>query len=242
MNVSARHPLDRLTWSALMTTQAHLGQGGPLARRYHPDISPFAALADETPAAYEALYQLLQDDEQVAMFTLDPITPIDALHVEHLGTLYQMVAIRNASRLAEPARPGSPVSLLSPVSLIPLGAADAADMLDLVARTQPGPFARRTCEMGRYLGIRDEGRLIAMAGERMCIDGYVEISAVCVDDAYRGKGLAARLIDTLRCGIEQRGSTPFLHVFTHNTTAIGLYQRLGFVPRQTFHVSRVKRA
>ncbi len=82
--------------------------------------------------------------------------------------------------------------------VIGLSNADAKDMLDLVQKTKPGPFGKRTREMGNYIGIRDQGRLIAMAGERMCIDGYVEISAVCVDEDWRGKGLAGRLVKILR--------------------------------------------
>ncbi|SAL86125.1 GCN5-related N-acetyltransferase [Caballeronia terrestris] len=112
-------------------------------------------------------------------------------------------------------------------------------MLDLVQRTKPGPFGRRTGEMGSYIGMRDRGRLIAMAGERMRVDGYAEISAVCVDDDYRGKGLAGRLVNVLRKEIERRSETPFLHVFSDNTSAIGLYQRLGFELRRTFHLTRV---
>jgi hypothetical protein len=81
-------------------------------------------------------------------------------------------------------------------------------MHDLAQKTKPGPFGKRTHEMGNYIGIRDRGRLIAMAGERMQLDGYVEISAVCVDDAWRGRGLAGRLVNVLRREIEQRGETP----------------------------------
>ena len=93
--------------------------------------------------------------------------------------------------------------------------------------------------MGRYIGLRDGGRLIAMAGERMRFDGHVELSAVCVDDGWRGKGLAVRLLGILRAEIEARGSTPFLHVFSDNHHAIALYQRLGFVRRRTFFLTRI---
>ncbi len=89
--------------------------------------------------------------------------------------------------------------------MIPLSNADAKDMLDLVQKTKPGPFGKRTSEMGNYIGIRDQGRLIAMAGERMRPDGYVEISAVCVDEDWRGRGLAGRLVKTLGRQIEQLG-------------------------------------
>jgi predicted GNAT family acetyltransferase len=126
--------------------------------------------------------------------------------------------------------------------VIRLDSADVQDMLALVQKAKPGPFGTRTCEMGNYIGIRDQGRLIAMAGERMRIDGFVEISAVCVDDDWRGKGLAGRLMNILRKEIAQRGETPFLHVFSHNTTAIGLYERLGFELRRAFVLTRLSHA
>lgn len=125
--------------------------------------------------------------------------------------------------------------------VIPLSQADASAMLELTQKTKPGPFGKRTHEMGRYIGLREHGRLIAMAGERMQLDGYVEISAVCVDDDWRGKGFAARLVTALRDDIEGRGATPFLHVLTDNHAAIGLYERLGFELQRKFFLTRVSR-
>ncbi|MER5795569.1 GNAT family N-acetyltransferase [Streptomyces sp. NPDC001980] len=109
-----------------------------------------------------------------------------------------------------------------------LGPADVPEILDLVERTRPGPFLPRTIELGTYLGIRREGRLIAMAGERLHPPGWTEISAVCTDPAHRGEGLATRLIRAVAYGIRERGETPFLHTGAENTTAIRLYESLGF--------------
>jgi predicted GNAT family acetyltransferase len=230
MNRSPQIGLDHVIWTALTTRQAHLGQGNALARRYHPDVAPFAALASDTPAAYEALHQLLLPQEQVALLSEEPVTAIDALQTTPVGDLHQMVATRREAGSADDR------------DVISLGHADAKEMLDLVQKAKPGPFARRTPEMGNYIGIRDQGRLIAMAGERMCIDGYVEISAVCVDDEWRGRGLAGRLVTVLRRQIEQRGETPFLHVLSGNRSAIGLYERLGFEVRRTFLLTRIGHA
>lgn len=227
---STQANLDRPIWTALTTRQAHLGLGDALARRYHPDVAPFAALASDTPAAYEALHRLLQPHEQVALLSLEPLAGIDTLQVEHVGTLHQMVSTRDET--------GNPDDL----DVIRLGNADAQEMLALAQKTKPGPFSTRTHEMGNYIGVRDQGRLVAMAGERLCLDGYVEISAVCVDDDWRGKGLAGRLINILRKEIRQRGATPFLHVFSHNTTAISLYERLGFELRREFVLNRIGHA
>ena len=113
-----------------------------------------------------------------------------------------------------------------------LTADDVEDMLDLVRRTRPGPFERRTIDLGNYLGVRREGRLIAMAGERMHAPGWTEISAVCTAPEARGQGLAGRLTRAVAHGIRRRGETPFLHAEATNATAIRLYESLGFTLRK----------
>lgn len=115
---------------------------------------------------------------------------------------------------------------------VPLGAGDVPEMLDLVERTKPGPFLSRTVEMGSYLGIRQDGKLVAMAGERMHPPGFTELSAVCTDPAYRGQGLATRLIRAVAAGVRRRGETPFLHAASDNTGAIRLYEAMGFAVRR----------
>jgi len=114
---------------------------------------------------------------------------------------------------------------------------DVPDMLTLAAATQPGPFGTRTIELGDYYGVRSEGKLVAMAGERMRLDGFTEISAVCVDPAFRGQGLAANLMKLLMAAISARGETPFLHVLTSNHGAISIYRTLGFVERREMHLT-----
>lgn len=230
MNQSIQLNLDRPIWAALTRRQAHLCQGDQLARRYHPDVAPFAAVESSTAAAYEALYQLLLPDDQVAVLSLDPVAPIDALRAEPIGVIHQMVATHREARGTDDQQ------------VISLSHVDAKDMQDLVQKTKPGPFGKRTHEMGRYIGIRDGGRLVAMAGERMRLDGYVEISAVCVDDGWRGHGLAGRLVNILRGEIGQRGETPFLHVLSDNLSAIRLYEHLGFELRRTFFLTRIRHA
>lgn len=121
-----------------------------------------------------------------------------------------------------------------------LTAADVPEILELVARTEPGPFAPRTIEMGRYLGLRVDGRLVAMAGERLHPPGWTEISAVCTDERFRGRGYAGRLVRAVGAGIRARGETPFLHAVAHNTTAISLYETLGFTLRKKSVVTLVQ--
>lgn len=121
-----------------------------------------------------------------------------------------------------------------------LTADDVPEILALIARTQPGPFAPRTIEMGTYLGIRVRGRLVAMAGERMHPTGWTEISAVCTDAGFRGRGYGSRLMRAVGAVIRERGEVPFLHAVAHNHTAISLYGTLGFTLRKRSKVTLVQ--
>jgi predicted GNAT family acetyltransferase len=119
--------------------------------------------------------------------------------------------------------------------------ADVPEMMQLVELTKPGPFLPRTIELGSYIGIRSDGRLIAMAGERMRFPGFTEISAVCTHPDRRGRGHSTSLVHIMMRAILDRGETPFLHVFKENTRAAALYDKLGFVRRRSLAVTVLKR-
>lgn len=125
--------------------------------------------------------------------------------------------------------------------VVRLGAPEVAEMLALVERTRPGPFWERTIAMGTYVGIRDGGRLVAMAGERLRPPGWTDVSAVCTAPEARGQGCAGRLVRHLVGEVLDRGERAFLHVSTENHGAIELYERLGFTRRRAvrFHGYRV---
>jgi ribosomal protein S18 acetylase RimI-like enzyme len=219
-------PLDNPVWSALTTKHAHLGQASELAGRYHPDVAPFAGLANMSTEAFQSLGLLIPPSGYVFLLAPGPLPPLDGMQSEYLCVIRQMLDV---------GTPGS----VSADGVVRLSDGYAEAMLELVRKTQPGPFGRRTHEMGNYIGIRDGERLVAMAGERMRCAGHAEISAVCVDDDHRGQGIAARLMNILRHEMRQRGETPFLHVRDDNLTAIALYERLGFETRQRFHLYRL---
>jgi predicted GNAT family acetyltransferase len=119
--------------------------------------------------------------------------------------------------------------------------ADADDMLQLATLTEPGPFFARTHTMGRFIGVRIDGRLAAMAGERMRFPGHVEVSGVCTHPDFRGRGLARRLSAAVTAEIQRRGQQPFLHAWARNAAAIALYESLGYVLRATVNIAVLKR-
>jgi ribosomal protein S18 acetylase RimI-like enzyme len=228
---SEPHPLDAVIWRALTSIHENLAEGDGLARRYPAAIAPFAAMIDMEPASFRSLLVLFGSDEQIALFTTEEVQPPPAFSVVRRASVDQMVLEDVGACMA---RPGAPIEVL--------GVADGPEMLALVNVTQPGPFGPRTIELGRYVGIRRQGALVAMAGERMRLDGFTEISAVCVEPAQRGHGFAAVLVRSLALSIAARSETPFLHVFTSNDAAIALYRKLGFTLRRRMHLAVLMQA
>lgn len=223
------NPLEQPPWSALTTTHAAFSFGNDLARRYRPEFAPMAGVREVSGRCLEALHALMQPGEVVGLFAAEPVAAGNGLDVIDRKSVEQMVYLRNELEL--PA--GAPV---------PLGVADAPAMLELAELTHPGPFARRTVELGAYIGLRDGGgRLIAMAGERMKFDGFTEISAVCTLPDHRGRGYARLLVLALMRNILARGETAFLHVFSDNVAAAALYEKLGFMHQRSIAVTVLKR-
>ncbi|MCW2830680.1 MAG: putative acetyltransferase [Aeromicrobium sp.] len=214
------HLLDNAAWASLAGPHAHLAEGGDLVRRYRPSVSPILAVKDMSdPQVWTEIEALVGPGRDVPLTSLDTQVPV--------GWTIGM-AIEGVQLVATDAL----VSRPDPEALV-LGQDDVDDMLALVAATQPGPFEPETYLMGTYLGIRREGTLVAMAGERMHPPGWTEISAVCTDASVRGQGLATRLVRAVAHGIRARGERPFLHAAAHNTGAIALYEHLGFELRRS---------
>jgi len=210
------HPLDRPVWNGLTTRQAHLAVGDPTtALRFVPEINVFGGTPDNTPDQLTALGALTPADGGVAIVERHRIVPPRSLIAMIQDPVHQMAA----ARIAAPDEDQC---------IVPLGDADAAEMRALAELTQPGPFYARTHEMGEFVGIRENGRLIAMTGERMRVPGFTEISAVCTHPDARGRGLAAKLMRVVAAKIVARGEQLFLHVYPHNKSAIAVYEKLGF--------------
>jgi ribosomal protein S18 acetylase RimI-like enzyme len=218
--------LDNPTWAALNGAHARFAEWSGRVVRYDPDVAPFLAVASEQdPAIWTDIAKLAGPGAIVTVPRALDLPP----GWELVGRIPGVQMIDDGIAAAPDAE------------AVRLTASDVPDMLALVERTKPGPFRPRTIELGTYLGIRRDGVLVAMAGERLNPPGWTEISAVCTDPAVRGQGLATRLVLAVAAGIRARGETPFLHAAAANGKAIALYQSLGFRLRQrpTFTSVRV---
>ncbi|HLZ82653.1 MAG TPA: GNAT family N-acetyltransferase [Caulobacteraceae bacterium] len=221
----AEEPLDNPIWGALTSVHAPLAMRRERAAKYPADVSPLAGLETSEPEAFSDLAALTPHGEQVAFFTREPIAVPVGWAPIHERWIDQMVCA------APPTAIGQPFLELSP--------ADGADMLALASATAPGPFLSGTPRMGRYIGLRDgEGRLVAMAGERLRLERFTEISAVCTAPEARGQGYAAALVVAMSRAIFAAGRTPFLHVKTENG-ARRVYERLGFQVRRAIRLTVV---
>lgn len=198
--------------------------------RYDPAVTPFAAVSDvDDPAAWGDLATITQG-QAVAMFATEPRQVprgwAQDLHLECLQLIETERVVRSAQRDPE---------------IVDLSADDVPGMLDLVDRTRPGPFLDRTIDLGGYVGIRDSsGRLMAMAGRRLASGGWCEVSAVCTDPAWRGRGCARRLIEAVVDGIHADQENAFLHV-TAGNPAITIYEAMGFELRRRIDIVVVRK-
>jgi len=217
-------PLDHPIASALNTRQRALAEGSGRALRFPPAIAPFADMVDMSAESFAALGALMSGSEIAVLFTPDAVTAPPEFKILLAETGEQMI--------------GTPAeSAISGMEAVVLGAADVPAMMELTQLTKPGPFSARTHELGTFLGVRINGQLVAMAGERMKPTNYTEITAVCVHPDHRGRGYAQMLLGAVARQIAARGEIPFLHVFTSNASAIALYRRQGMEVRRRLHVT-----
>ncbi len=217
--------LNNPIWNALSTDQSYLAQGNHLARRFPREIAPFASMKTQSPSEYDALAQILNGDIVALFLDSPPVLPADWT-IPISGDMYQMTF--------EAPPPTQPTQAIRKLTL-----ADVPEMLALTRLTEPGPFLPRTIELGAYYGIHESGALVAMAGERLHLTGFTEVSAVCTHPDFRGRGYGNALMSVVISGIMHRGETPFLHVKTTNP-AIALYKKLGFQIRAQLYLAVIQ--
>jgi ribosomal protein S18 acetylase RimI-like enzyme len=224
--------LDNPVWHSLAGHHAHLAVGGEvgrgLARRYPSEIGPLAALQEETAEAYAELAAIVPEgDLAILFFEEEPKIPA-GWQMLRRGRLVQMVCAEAPQRSALGE------------AIVPLGEADFPEMVELTALTEPGPFRAQTGRLGGFLGFRVEGRLAAMAGQRMSLDGFAEVSAVCTHPDFRGRGFAQALVGAVAREVHAAGRIPFLTAFETNIGAIRVYEQVGFVERRRFELAVVR--
>ncbi|MEA1651295.1 GNAT family N-acetyltransferase [Nitrospirillum sp. BR 11164] len=226
--------LDNPVWNAVTSAHRPLGQVRGLAARYQDDISPLAGLAEPTAAALADLAALVPSGRGVGV--VSPVA-LDISATDWPTRDWQVLRAREVDQMVCETLTPQPT-----VSLIRLTTDDVPDMVDLAKRTEPGPFLDGTIRMGAYFGLRgDDGRLMAMTGQRMRLPGLREVSAVCTDPDFRGRGLALALVGAVAAGIVAEGETPFLHVKTENEGAKRVYEKLGFRVRRAVHFIVLRR-
>ncbi|MFN8831057.1 MAG: GNAT family N-acetyltransferase [Labrys sp. (in: a-proteobacteria)] len=220
-------PLDKPIWHALSTRHAALAEGTARAKRYPGSISPFASLSDDTDESLAELADLIRGGSTAVLLEGEPVRFSPAFTIDKRADGVQMVA-------------DGPCPVITDPRIVPLGWDDAQAMHDLAQLTKPGPFTLEALRLGRFWRIRLDGRLVAMAGERLAVPGMTEISGVCTHPDCRGQGLGRVMSAYVAGEITTRGEQPFLHAWTTNKVAIDLYASLGFRLRRTVEVAIVR--
>lgn len=222
--------LDNPIWHALSTAHAQFAEGDDLAKRYQTDIGPLSGMKDQSPEAYQSLAQLLGPDDIAVLFLTDLPTPPDSLRLIRCFPMYQMICLL------------PPQITDHDFTIEELTTPDVPEMIKLAEATEPGPFRQRTIELGGYKGIRVDGRLASMTGQRCGLNDFTEVSAVCTWPEFRGRGYANALVATVANGVFEQNKIPFLGVREDNAGAVRVYEKVGFKIRRSLHVTVLKRA
>ncbi len=222
------HILDRPVWNALNSKHAALSQGGSLAKRYAPSIHPFAASRDESPESLRGLAEIAAPGETLIFLQAGEFVPPPDFTITLTSFGVQMIAERH-------------MPVIEDDRIAPLGERDAADMLELATLTKPGPFTLKALSLGDFWGIKENGRLIAMAGERLKQEGYTELSGVATHPDFQGKGLGRLMTLYVAGKIFAKSEQPFLHTYATNSIAIRLYESIGFKLRTRMNVAAIER-
>ena len=222
------HALDNPIWESLASRHRPLALGTGDVARYPPEFAPFLGVAADGIDAAAALEALVPPGDTVLLLGQAPVVS-GGWHLERLAMLAQMVCPAPGAEVTGP-------------DIVELSDAHRADVLALTALVYPHYFRPRTMDLGRYFGIYEDGRLAAMIGERMGMDDWQEVSAVCTHPDCNGRGLARHLLVFLSNDNHARGRTPFLHVSPDNRRAIGLYERNGYRLRRGIPFWSLRRA
>lgn len=210
------HLLNNPAFYALQSRDAHLGAGTENVKYFDEEVSPFAGFHEDYSKGFDELYNLLPTGRNILYATRNEIKEPDGWQlIREIKGLQFVFA-------------GNSMETKYSLNLVPLENKHVEEMIALATLTRPGPFSKRTIDFGHYYGIFDNDKLVSMAGQRLHVFNFSEVSAVCTHPDYHGKGFAAILLQHQIEIICKSGQTPFLHVRDDNERAIALYERLGF--------------
>ncbi len=210
-------PLDNPVWEALCSKQSYFNTGSQLVKYFPANVAPFLGLQNWANTDLPELTNQLPADRSFSVMIAREVILPTTLEIVFTTPLYQLycpvlIPFDNPAGFA----------------FRKLQSADVAQMLELTETTKPGPFYKRTIDFGNYIGIFNNNKLIAMAGERLKVNGYTEVSAICTHPDFLGKGYASFLLSNISEQIIKEGNIPFLHVRKDNSRAIEVYKKLGF--------------
>lgn len=225
------HFLDNMIWHAISTGNRDISLLDGNVGCYRSDVAPFAAVKEPGPRSFDQLHSILEPGRKVAISYLDTVS-LDETKWE---TLHHMDCCQMIYEY-----PVNSFITKNSSLVVPLGEKHIPEMLELTALTKPGPFLQNTILFGNYFGIFENGRLAAMTGQRMHPVPYLEVSAVCTHPDFRGRGYAKALMLHVMRIILDNGFIPFLHVLANNSTAISLYESIGFRTRRRLYIDVVK--
>ena len=223
------HILDRPIWNTLTSCHARFAVGDDRARRFRDGVGIFAATRDDSAESLKSLSRLTPEGGPLFFVQVPPVVVPDGFRRVQSGRGEQMVL----EKLTATAPPDHRIERLS--------AADADAMLELATLTKPGPYYRDTRLLGSFWGVKEDGKLIAMTGDRFRHPGYAEVSGVCTHPDHLGRGLAHALCVKVVEQILARGETPYLQVYSANSRAIRVYENLGFRTREQVHAVMLER-
>lgn len=224
------HPIENIIWKALTTRQTQFAESRAHARRFLPEVTLLSAFDEPNAAGYASLRELVREGETLAIFIDREFESAPGWQLVAKAPLVQMICEHF-----------KPAENDTTKKIVPLGLADSPEMMALTALTKPGPFGPRTHELGYYAGIRVDGKLVAMAGERLKVPGHTEVSAVCTHPDHLGQGYAQALMSDVMRQIIARGETPILHSRADNARAIAIYEKLGFRTSKEWHFAVLRK-
>jgi predicted GNAT family acetyltransferase len=220
--------LDNPIWTALTTRHTELAEGDDIAKRYLPAFTTLAGLKEETEAAFASLARITNKTQRIGLCSLNDFS-VPSMWICSAKFLVAQMICRELKECKS-----YPMETLTH--------ADVPEMKELVMQTQPGPFSDRTIDFGTFLAIKENGKIVAMAGQRMKLPGYDEVSAVCTHPDHQGKGYARALVHEISKRIVAAGNTPILHVRSENPAGIKSYEAVGFKTRREFYFGVLKPA